>query len=499
MSDPVRGEELGVRSSPVLDFIAQTGMQRLVADSRKLLPGDTFAAYPGDESDGRKYIPRAIAAGANAVLWDSDGFSWNAGWKVPNLGVSGLRQAIGEIASQVCGEPSKHLWTVGVTGTNGKTSCSHWIARCLAAAGRKTALIGTLGNGFPDALSPSANTTPDAVTLHGLLKEYQDQGASAAAMEVSSHGLHQGRVNGVHFDVALLTNLSRDHLDYHGDMASYAATKATLFGWPGLQYAVLNLDDSFGVELAGKLGCSGVKVVGYGFGGEAEGCHMLVRGRNLGMDENGLSFEVATPWGKASISSAMLGRFNASNLLGTLAVLLVSGIALETAAATLNQVRPVAGRVQQIGGKGKPLVVVDYAHTPDALEKVLLALREIKPVQASLICVFGCGGNRDKGKRPLMGAAASRLADSVIVTSDNPRNEDPQTILAEIASGMEANFHVEEDRAAAIDRAIRQARPGDIVLIAGKGHEDYQEIKGVKFPFNDAEVAQRALQEYRPC
>jgi UDP-N-acetylmuramoyl-L-alanyl-D-glutamate--2,6-diaminopimelate ligase len=482
-----------------LSFLSGCGTKRLVADSRKLQPGDAFAAYPGDEYDGRDFIPQAIAAGSNAVLWDSDGFAWSDDWKVPNLGIAGLRQQVGEIASQVCGEPSKHLWTIGVTGTNGKTSCSHWIARCLSAVGRKTALIGTLGNGFPDALTPSANTTPDAVTLHGLLKEYLGQGASAAAMEVSSHGLHQGRVNGVNFAVALLTNLSRDHLDYHGDMASYAAAKATLFNWPGLQYAVLNLDDPFGEELAGKLGCSGVKVVGYGFEGEAEGCHMLVKGRALCMDETGLRFEVVTPWGKASISSAMLGRFNASNLLGTLAVLLVSGIALEAAADALSQVRAVAGRVQQFGGKDKPLVVVDYAHTPDALEKVLQTLREIAAPQASLICVFGCGGNRDKGKRPLMGAAASRLADSSIVTSDNPRNEEPRAIIEEITSGMEANFHVEEDRAAAIDRAIRQARPGDVVLIAGKGHEDYQEIKGVKYPFNDAEVAQRTLRGYRPC
>jgi UDP-N-acetylmuramoyl-L-alanyl-D-glutamate--2,6-diaminopimelate ligase len=217
------------------------------------------------------------------------------------------------------------------------------------------------------------------------------------------------------------------------------------------------------------------------------------------MDENGLRFEVATSWGKASISSAMLGRFNAANLLGTLAVLLVSGIALETAVAALAQVEAVAGRVQQFGGTGKPLVVVDYAHTPDALEKVLQALREIKPAQASLFCVFGCGGNRDKGKRPLMGAVVSRLADHVMVTSDNPRSEDPREIIEDIITGMGANFHIEEDRAAAIDRTIRQAHPGDVVLIAGKGHEDYQEIKGVKFPFNDAEVAQRVLQEYQPC
>ncbi|MDP1896512.1 MAG: UDP-N-acetylmuramoyl-L-alanyl-D-glutamate--2,6-diaminopimelate ligase, partial [Sulfurimicrobium sp.] len=349
---------------PALSFLSACDTQRLVADSRRVQPGDAFAAYPGDESDGRDYISQAIAAGANAVLWDSDGFSWNADWKVANLGIAGLRQAIGEIASLACGRPSKHLWTIGVTGTNGKTSCAHWIARCLTAAGRKTALVGTLGNGFPGALSATANTTPDAVTLHGLLKEYLDQGASAAAMEVSSHGLHQGRVNGVHFDVALLTNLSRDHLDYHGDMASYAAAKASLFNWSGLQYAVLNLDDPFGVELAGRLGCSGVKVVGYGFEGEAAGCQILVKGRDLSMDENGLRFEAATPWGKARISSAMLGRFNAANLLGTLAALLVSGIPLETAVASLNEVKAVAGRVQQLGGAGKPLVVVDYAHTP---------------------------------------------------------------------------------------------------------------------------------------
>lgn len=472
---------------------------RLCADSRKLQSGDTFAAYPGDESDGRNFIPQAIAAGTNAVLWDSDGFSWNDGWEIPNLGIANLRMKIGEIASQVCGEPSKQMWTIGVTGTNGKTSCSHWIAHCLSATGKKTALVGTLGNGFLESLTPSANTTPDAVTLHALLKNYRDQGACATAMEVSSHGLHQGRVNGVHFDVALLTNLSRDHLDYHGDMASYAAAKATLFDWPSLQYAVVNQDDPFGVELAGKLGCSGVKVVGYGFEGKAEGCYIQVKGRDLHMDESGLRFEVATPWGKASICSAMLGRFNASNLLGTLAVLLVSGLTLKSATDALSKVKAVPGRVQQLGGSDKPMVVVDYAHTPDALEKVLQAMREIKKDQASLICVFGCGGNRDKGKRPLMGEVASRLADSSIVTSDNPRNEDPRAIMAEITSHMKANFHVEEDRAAAIDLAIRKARPGDVVLIAGKGHEDYQEIKGVKFPFNDVEVAQRALQEYQPC
>jgi len=482
-----------------ISFLRGLGARRLVADSRRVQPGDAFAAYPGDEADGRRFIAQAITAGACCILWERDDFQWDAAWNIPNLDIAGLRKEIGVIASEFNGEPSRQLWMIGVTGTNGKTSCSHWLASCLADLGRKTALVGTLGNGFPDALSPSANTTPDAVTVHALLKEYQEQGAAAVAMEVSSHGLDQGRVNGVHFDVALLTNLSRDHLDYHGDMASYAAAKATLFDWPGLQYAILNLDDPFGVELAAKLGCSGVKVVGYGFHGEAEGCQIAIKGRDLQMSAEGLRFVVATPWGKAEIASAMLGRFNASNLLGVLATLLVSGATLERAVAALGQIKPVAGRLQQFGGGDKPLVVVDYAHTPDALEKVLQALREIIGTQDELSCVFGCGGNRDKGKRPLMGAVSSALADRAIVTSDNPRHEDPRAIIEEIVAGMGANFHVEEDRAAAIDQAIRQAKRGDIVLIAGKGHEDYQDINGVKYPFSDVEVAQRALQEYQPC
>jgi len=475
------------------------GARRLVADSRQVQPGDAFAAYPGDEADGRRFIAQAIAAGASRVLWERDGFQWDAAWTVPNLGMTGLRREIGAIASEFNGEPSRRLWMIGVTGTNGKTSCTHWLASCLAGLGRKTALVGTLGNGFPGALSPSANTTPDAVTLHALLKQYEEQGAAAVAMEVSSHGLDQGRVNGVHFDVALLTNLSRDHLDYHGDMASYAAAKARLFDWPGLQYAILNLDDPFGAELAAKLGCSGVKVVGYGFHGAAEGCQIAVKGRNLQMDARGLRFEVATPWGKTNIASPMLGRFNASNLLGVLASLLVSGAKLENAVAALGRIRPVPGRLQQFGGGDRPLVVVDYAHTPDALEKVLQALREIVGAEGHLSCVFGCGGNRDKGKRPLMGAVASALADRAIVTSDNPRHENPRAIIDEIIAGMGANFHVEEDRAAAIDLAIRQAKCGDIVLIAGKGHENYQDINGMKLPFDDAEVAQRSLEAYPPC
>ena len=493
----VRGEELGVRRGEWVERLSRLGIagRRLTADSRQVKPGDVFAAYQGDRMDGRKFIAQAIAAGANAVLWEREGFEWNAEWEVPNLPVDGLRDKVGEIASQVYGEPSRQLRTIGITGTNGKTSCCHWIAQCLTELGRKTAMVGTLGNGFSGALAPSANTTPDAVSLHALLRDYLAEGAKCVAMEVSSHGLAQGRVNGVHFDIAVLTNLSRDHLDYHGDMASYAAAKAGLFAWPELQYAVLNMDDPFGVELAGKLGCSGVQTVGYSLEGEHEGCRFAVLARDLVADAEGVRFKAVTPWGTAQLSSKLLGRFNASNLLAALAVLLVSGIALEDAVRELGKVESVAGRMQRLGGEGKPLVVVDYAHTPDALEKVLGTLREIMGGKNRLICVFGCGGERDRGKRPLMGAVASRLADSVIVTSDNPRGEDARAIIDEIIAGMGANYHVIDDRAAAIDAAVRGAQPDDVVLIAGKGHEDYQEIKGVKWPFADAAVAQRILSQ----
>ncbi|MCL4472225.1 MAG: UDP-N-acetylmuramoyl-L-alanyl-D-glutamate--2,6-diaminopimelate ligase [Gammaproteobacteria bacterium] len=483
------------------DLIAVLGMKvkRIVADSRRVEPGDAFAAYPGERLDGRKFIAQAVSAGAGAVLWEREGFTWQPEWRVPNLGIDRLRDKIGAIASQVYNEPSRQLWTIGITGTNGKTSCCHWVAQCLTALGKKTALVGTIGNGFPGALTPAANTTPDAVSLHGLLRDYLADGARCVAMEVSSHGLAQGRVNGMHFDVALLTNLSRDHLDYHGDMESYAAAKAGLFSWPELKYAVLNLDDPFGTELAGRLGCSGVQTVGYSLEGNRGDCRYAVLARDLVTDEQGIRFEAVTPWGCAAVNSALLGRFNAANLLGVLAVLLVSGIKLEDAVREVGRVGPVAGRLQRLGGDGKPLVVVDYAHTPDALEKVLGALREIMGGKGRLICVFGCGGERDRGKRPLMGEVSSRLADSVIVTSDNPRGEDPRDIIADIIAGMGANYHVNDDRAAAIDAAVRGARPHDVVLVAGKGHEDYQEIRGVRLPFSDAEVAQRVLEGYSTC
>ena len=499
---PRAGSSAMSRTGFRFELLASLGVAvtRLVTDSRAVKAGDTFVAYPGSQADGRLFIAQAIANGANAVIWEARGYSWNNAWQIPNLAVADLRRHAGEIADTVYGSPSRKMWMVGITGTNGKTSCSHWIAQSLGVLGRKTALVGTLGNGFHGNLQPTLNTTPDAIRLHGLLAGYLAQGAQSVAMEVSSHALEQGRVSGVKYDVALLTNLSRDHLDYHGDMHSYASAKRRLFGWQQLGYAVLNLDDAFGAELAEQLLDAEVEVVGYGLNdtalalAERLGLRM-VHGGALHMDARGISLQVHSSWGGGVLHSALLGRFNAANLLGVLAVLLVSGITLADALRELARVQAVPGRMQTLGGDGRPAVVVDYAHTPDALEKVLQALREVaKASGGKLICVFGCGGDRDRGKRPMMGTVAAGLADSCIVTSDNPRNEEPHGIIAAIVSGMgKWNYQIIEDRTQAIEQAIGNARAADTVLLAGKGHEEYQEIQGVKHPFSDVEVAQRAL------
>jgi UDP-N-acetylmuramoyl-L-alanyl-D-glutamate--2,6-diaminopimelate ligase len=486
------------------ELLAGLGVKilNLVTDSRRVKSGDTFVAYPGAQTDGRQFIAMAIEQGANAVIWEAHNFKWNPIWQIPNLAVADLRKQAGEIAAQVYGRPAQKLWMVGVTGTNGKTSCSHWIAQSFIALGRKSALIGTLGNGFPPQLSATLNTTPDAIRVHALLAEYVRQQAQIATMEVSSHALEQGRLNGVDFDVALLTNLSRDHLDYHGDMTSYAAAKRRLFDWKNLKYAVLNLDDAFGSELAEELQDSGVEVIAYGMSTQALqlaeklGVRM-VYGSGLQLNAQGCSIQVHSSWGGGPLHSSLLGRFNAENLLGTLAVLLVSEVTLADALAELAQRQAVAGRMQSLGGAGKPAVVVDYAHTPDALEKVLHTLREITLAGGGkLICVFGCGGDRDRGKRPMMGKVAGKLADINFVTSDNPRSENPQEIIAAIVAGLSGIYHVVEDRAQAIARAINAAGAADTVLIAGKGHEEYQEIKGVKYPFSDIDVAQKNLQQW---
>jgi UDP-N-acetylmuramoyl-L-alanyl-D-glutamate--2,6-diaminopimelate ligase len=388
---------------------------------------------------------------------------------------------------------------IGVTGTNGKTTCSQWIAQALNHCGVRTAVIGTLGYGMRRALQPLANTTPDAVWLHAQLARFARRGACAVSMEVSSIGLDQERVAGVEFDAALFTNLTRDHLDYHRTMHRYRRAKARLFECESLQHAIVNLDDDFGSELARRVRRRGLSVLGYGFGQRARSAARVQRliGANFAAGASGMQFDVRTPWGRATIESPLLGRHNASNLLGSLATLLASDIKLKDAVATLGKLKAVPGRMQKIGGGRWPLVVIDYAHSPDALEQVLRASRELDAGgDARLICVFGCGGARDRGKRPLMGAVATRLADRVVITSDNPRSEDPLSIIADIRKGARGDVEVEPDRKRAIARALREARRGDVVLIAGKGHETYQEVRGVRHAFSDAVVARAALRRW---
>ena len=412
------------------------------------------------------------------------------------------------------------LFMVGVTGTNGKTSVTQWIAQALAALGDKCAIVGTLGNGFPGALLPGPNTTPGAAVLKELMPEFIRRGATACAMEVSSIGLHQGRVAGIRFDVAVFTNFTRDHLDYHGTMDAYAAEKRKLFEMPGLATAVLNLDDPFGVDLAARLK-GRVATIGYTLEA-ATGTDTVLAAADLVETGSGIAFTLDG----VRFTAPVVGRFNASNLLAVTGALRAGGRSLAEIAAALARIVAPAGRMETLGGAALPLVVVDYAHSPDALEKVLATLRGTATAQGGkLVCVFGCGGDRDAGKRPLMGAIAERLADRVILTSDNPRNEEPRAIIAAIRAGIKSPprsqnrlaaptprggsighaalgwpgggmgcaVTVEVDRAAAIRQAIQEADAHDVILLAGKGHEPYQEIAGVRLPFSDCAIAKSAL------
>lgn len=470
-------------------YTIKTPVKNITSDSRNVKSGSMFLAYPGDKADGRNYIADAVRNGASAVIWDSENFEWNAKWDIENKPIKQLRLQAGSIASQFYGNPSEKLWMIGVTGTNGKTSISQWLSQCFNYLGNKTAVIGTLGNGLPNQLSPTTNTTPDAVLLHEMLADYVKQEVKTVAMEVSSHGLHQGRVRGVHFDVAVLSNLTRDHLDYHGSLEEYADAKRRLFVGNDLKVAVLNCDDAFGVEIETKLADTGTQVLSYGIDSGA------VRATELHFENTHFAFYALTPYGNAPVKANLIGRFNVYNVLAVLATLLASKVSLEDAVEAILHIQSAAGRMQQLGGGDLPLVVVDYAHTPDALEKVLTTLKA--QASAKLVCVFGCGGNRDAGKRELMGKIASEIADAVVVTSDNPRDEAPEAIIHAIVGGMHGNYAIEEDRAKAISIAILAAKPNDIVLIAGKGHEDYQEIAGKKHHFSDIEQAQNALNTYQ--
>ncbi|EGZ51045.1 UDP-N-acetylmuramoyl-L-alanyl-D-glutamate--2,6-diaminopimelate ligase [Neisseria wadsworthii] len=463
----------------------------LHSDSRKIKQGDIFIACQGEYTDGREYIPAAVANGAAFVFWDDDGkFAWNPEWNVPNQGIKNLKTRAGIVAAQVYGNLSDGLKVWGVTGTNGKTSVTQWLAQVADLLNEKCAIIGTVGNGFWGELQEATHTTPDPVSVQTLLHRFKQQGAKAVAMEVSSHGLDQFRVNGVPFQTAVFTNLTRDHLDYHGSMESYGEIKSRLFYWQGLQHAVINVDDPFGAALAGRLKTERPKlnVYGYGFAEQAD-----IRITRFTASSDGMTVQLDTPWGSGEVKTRLLGRFNAQNLASCVGVLWSAGYPLDEVLRVLAQIRPATGRMDCIMNPGKPLVVVDYAHTPDALEKALATLQEIKPQGANLWCVFGCGGNRDKGKRPLMGAAAVAGADKVVVTSDNPRMEEPADIINDILPAVPYPEHVETDRRSAIEYAVKHAAANDIILIAGKGHETYQDVQGQKHYFSDFDEAQKAL------
>lgn len=473
----------------------------LHADSRRVGPGDVFVAYAVKGADSRGFIADAVERGAAAVLWQSDDFTWPSGianlGNVPQFGVPRLDWLAGPLASLWYGEPSVGMTMLGVTGTNGKTSCSQWLAQLLTKAGTRSAVIGTLGSGFPGHLTVTGFTTPDAVQLQRSLADLRAQGAAALAMEVSSHGLYQGRVNGVAFDVAVFTNLTQDHLDYHGTMAEYEAAKTRLFDWPGLKSAVINRDDAMGQRLLARLKGK-TPVYEYGLHGDSTSAHgnTVLRAEDIRATTIGTRFTLHIDGHSQQITVPLIGEFNISNALAVLGAALAAGAPQDAAIAALASLTPVSGRMEQIGQPGQPLVVIDYAHTPDALDKTLAALRPVADARGGkLVCVFGCGGDRDAGKRPQMGAVAERLADAIVLTSDNPRSEVPAEIMAQIAAGLvqpDAARRI-EDRASAILQAVRGAQAADVVLIAGKGHESTQEIMGKKKPFSDQEHARLAL------
>jgi len=468
----------------------------LALDSRRVEAGDAFVALAGAHAHGITFAPAASARGAVAILSDTAGAATPrpVHASTPTLWIDDLRGKLGALAARFFGEPTRALTVVGVTGTNGKTSTVQLIAQALQHAGHPSATIGTLGAGRVGALRAGERTTPDAIEVQGLFAQFRDEGATHVAMEVSSHALDQGRVNAVGFDVAVFTNLTRDHLDYHGTMDAYGAAKARLFAWPGLRAAIVNVDDAFGRELAASMR-GDVALLCYGIENDAAD----VVARDVRAGASGLSFRLATPWGEGDVATSLLGRFNVSNLLAVAASLGALGFEFAAIVDALGHLQPVAGRMSRLGGNdAQPLVVVDYAHTPDALEQALATLRA--HCAGTLVCVFGCGGERDAGKRPQMGAIAEALADRVIVTDDNPRGEDGDAIVAQIVKGFAhpGCARIERDRAVAISLAVSQAQADDVVLIAGKGHEPYQEVAGVRRPFDDLAVARAAL-EARPC
>jgi len=502
----------------------------LVSDSRRVSRGDAFFAYPGERADGRRHVAQAIALGAAAVVAETGDATGDvtgnvtgderllSGHGVPLRSVDGLKRLAGPIADAYHGEPTARMDVVAVTGTNGKTSCSQWIAQGLQASGRRAAVVGTIGAGVlgddgATTLDDTGLTTPDALAMQALFARFAQAGVDAVAIEASSIGLHQHRLAGTRIAVAVFTNLTRDHLDYHGSMQAYGEAKAALFGWPGLRAAVVNLDDAAHARMLADV-APGVQRVGYRIGADAQAaavdaggspaCHLapgevdrVLVATEVAPTAAGTRIVIDGDWGRATLETPLLGRFNAANLLAVAGAWLALGARFEDVTARLAALRPVPGRLQAVGaGDGVPLAVVDYAHTPDALDNALAALRPVAAARGGVLwCVFGAGGDRDPGKRPLMAAAAERGADRVVLTSDNPRGESPEAILDAVEAGLSARCALREsDRARAIAESLARAAPADVVLIAGKGHEPYQEIAGVRHPFLDAEHAARALE-----
>jgi UDP-N-acetylmuramoyl-L-alanyl-D-glutamate--2,6-diaminopimelate ligase len=460
----------------------------LRSDSRLVQPGDAFIAWPGYAVDGRQFARAALAAGAATSLVEHEGVEVFSFEDARIASLPQLKAATGAIADAFYGRPSAALDVIATTGTNGKTSTAWWTAQALTLLGRRCGVVGTLGIGEPGQLDFTGLTTPDPVRLHAALRRFVDGGFQACAIEASSIGIVEHRLAGLRVAVALFTNFTRDHLDYHGTMDAYWQAKRALFDWPGLRAAVLNVDDEKGAALAEQLQGGALDLWTYAVAQPAR-----LRAQNLAYQDGGLAFDVHEQGGAAlPIRSRLIGDYNTSNLLAVIGGLRALGIPLADAARVAPLLTPVPGRMQRVGG-GEPEVVVDYAHTPDALQKVLAALRPLATARGgALWCVFGCGGDRDATKRPLMGGIAQRGADHVIVTSDNPRSEPPQAILQQIAAGMQAATVI-EDRSAAIGRAVHEADARDVILVAGKGHEDYQEVAGVKHPYSDIDQAQAAL------
>lgn len=498
----------------VIDWLRERvcASAHLCLDSRQVTPGDVFLACPGVSGDGRRHIDAALASGAAAVVLEAQGMDDAAlaglqEGQAAVLPVSGLRAQLGELASEWYGRPSHTLAVIAVTGTNGKTSCTHWLAQALTDSGRPCGVIGTLGVRFADgSVLDTGLTTPDVVTLHRALARMVRQGTAAVAIEASSIGLEQGRMDGLHITVAAFTNLTQDHLDIHGTMQAYEQAKARLFAWPGLKSAVINLDDPAGARMAAG---THAKVLGYGrkdaAATAAASGHPLLQARDVQITAQGTIFVMRGPDGaELLVRTGMPGEYNVDNLLLVAGVLRELDWPLPKVAAALDRLRPVPGRLQvvSVSSSRGPMVVVDYAHTPDALRGALGALRPVAQARGGrLVCVFGCGGNRDAGKRGPMGAVARQDADLVVVTSDNPRNENPQAIIDQVIAGMRRDataalppgVTVEPDRAFAVMNTIWRAGQEDVVLLAGKGHETTQEIAGVRHPFDDVQWARLAL------